>query len=106
MIEDAERRGSLTPDKTILEPTSGNTGIALAMLARRKGYKVKVVIPENITAAASVMANSRKMVPVISVTKASGKNTLIKVHVIAMMAKPISDAPFLADAIALMPCSR
>jgi cysteine synthase B len=49
MIEDAERRGVLTPDKTILEPTSGNTGIALAMIARRKGYKVKVVIPENIT---------------------------------------------------------
>ncbi len=49
MIEQAERRGELTKDKTILEPTSGNTGIALAMIGRRKGYKVKVVIPENAT---------------------------------------------------------
>ena len=49
MIEQAERAGDLTKDKTILEPTSGNTGIALAMIGRRKGYKVKVVIPENAT---------------------------------------------------------
>jgi cysteine synthase B len=49
MIEEAERTGALTPAKTILEPTSGNTGIALAMIGRLKGYKVKVVIPENIT---------------------------------------------------------
>ncbi len=49
MIEQAERSGELTNDKTILEPTSGNTGIALAMIGRRKGYKVKVVIPENAT---------------------------------------------------------
>ncbi|MDE2179249.1 MAG: cysteine synthase family protein [candidate division NC10 bacterium] len=49
MIEQAERSGELTKDKTILEPTSGNTGIALAMIGQRKGYKVKVVIPENAT---------------------------------------------------------
>ena len=49
MIQQAERSGELTKDKTILEPTSGNTGIALAMIGRRKGYKVKVVIPENAT---------------------------------------------------------
>ena len=47
MIETAEAEGSLTPDKVILEPTSGNTGIALAMVARRKGYKLTVVIPDN-----------------------------------------------------------
>jgi cysteine synthase len=47
MVEDAEASGLLTPDKTILEPTSGNTGIALAMVARRKGYKLTVVIPDN-----------------------------------------------------------
>jgi len=47
MVEDAERTGALTPDKTILEPTSGNTGIALAMVARRKGYRLTVVIPDN-----------------------------------------------------------
>jgi len=49
MIEEGERKGELTPGKTILEPTSGNTGIALAMMGRRKGYKVKVVVPENVT---------------------------------------------------------
>ena len=49
MIEAAEQSGALTPDKVILEPTSGNTGIALAMVARLKGYKVKVVVPDNVT---------------------------------------------------------
>ncbi len=49
MIEQGERSGELTKDKTIIEPTSGNTGIALAMIGRRKGYRVKVVIPENAT---------------------------------------------------------
>ncbi len=47
MVEVAEASGELTPDKVILEPTSGNTGIALAMVARRKGYKLTVVIPDN-----------------------------------------------------------
>ena len=47
MIESAEASGDLTPDKTILEPTSGNTGIALAMVAKRKVYRLTVVIPDN-----------------------------------------------------------
>ncbi len=47
MVEVAEASGELTPDRTILEPTSGNTGIALAMVARRKGYGLTVVIPDN-----------------------------------------------------------
>jgi cysteine synthase B len=47
MVEEAESSGELTPDKTLLEPTSGNTGIALAMVARRKGYRLTVVIPDN-----------------------------------------------------------
>jgi cysteine synthase len=50
MIEDAERRGVLTNQKTILEPTSGNTGIGLAMIGRYKGYRVKVVMPTNVSA--------------------------------------------------------
>ncbi len=49
MVEAAERSGALTKDKIILEPTSGNTGIALAMVARLKGYKIKVVVPDNVT---------------------------------------------------------
>jgi cysteine synthase B len=47
MVEVAERSGELTADKIILEPTSGNTGIALAMVAARKGYQLTVVIPDN-----------------------------------------------------------
>jgi cysteine synthase B len=50
MIQTAEEQGLLTPEKTILEPTSGNTGIALAMVARRKGYALTVVIPDNASA--------------------------------------------------------
>jgi [CysO sulfur-carrier protein]-thiocarboxylate-dependent cysteine synthase len=49
MIEDAEERGAIRPRQTILEPTSGNTGISLAMICSRKGYPLKVVMPENVT---------------------------------------------------------
>jgi len=49
MVEAAEQSGALTKDKIILEPTSGNTGIALALVARLKGYKIKVVVPDNVT---------------------------------------------------------
>jgi cysteine synthase len=47
MVEVAEASGELTPERVILEPTSGNTGIALAMVAARKGYRLAVVIPDN-----------------------------------------------------------
>jgi cysteine synthase len=47
MIEAAEASGDLTPERTILEPTSGNTGISLAMVARRKRYRLTVVMPDN-----------------------------------------------------------
>ena len=47
MIADAERRGLLVPGSTILEPTSGNTGISLAMAAKLKGYHLVCVLPEN-----------------------------------------------------------
>jgi cysteine synthase B len=49
MIEDAEERGAIEPGHTIFEPTSGNTGISLAMICRRKGYPLKVVMPDNVT---------------------------------------------------------
>ncbi len=49
LIEDLESTGRLGPDSIILEPTSGNTGIALAMIARRKGYRIAVVMPDNVT---------------------------------------------------------
>lgn len=50
MIEAAERDGLLTPGAMILEPTSGNTGISLAMAARLKGYRLTCVMPENVSA--------------------------------------------------------
>lgn len=50
MLEGAEQRGELKPGVRIIEPTSGNTGIALAMLAATKGYEVELVMPENSTA--------------------------------------------------------
>jgi [CysO sulfur-carrier protein]-thiocarboxylate-dependent cysteine synthase len=49
LIENAEEKGLISPGQTILEPTSGNTGISLAMICSRKGYKLKVVMPDNVT---------------------------------------------------------
>jgi cysteine synthase B len=49
LIEDGEEKGAIGPGQSILEPTSGNTGISLAMICSRKGYPLKVVMPENVT---------------------------------------------------------
>ena len=49
MIDEAEKDGSLKPGQTILESSSGNTGIALAMIAKVKGYPFKVVLPDNVS---------------------------------------------------------
>ena len=49
MIEEAERSGALTGDVTVLEPTSGNTGISLGMVCKRKGYRLLCVMPENVS---------------------------------------------------------
>src|SRR2546429_2709708 len=50
MIEDGEKRGALTRDKTIIDSTSGNTGIAYALVGAAKGYRVKLVMPGNVSA--------------------------------------------------------
>ncbi|MEG2897967.1 MAG: pyridoxal-phosphate dependent enzyme, partial [Eubacterium sp.] len=56
MIEQAEKDGALTKDKTIIEPTSGNTGIGLAMIGAVKGYAVEIVMSE------AVSIERRKMI--------------------------------------------
>ncbi|MXW62880.1 MAG: cysteine synthase family protein [Acidimicrobiaceae bacterium] len=49
MVLAAEAEGALAPGATIIEPSSGNTGIALAMIARTRGYRVKIVLPDNVS---------------------------------------------------------
>jgi [CysO sulfur-carrier protein]-thiocarboxylate-dependent cysteine synthase len=49
MVQEAEADGTLTPGRTIIEPSSGNTGIALSMIARTRGYPIKIVMPENVS---------------------------------------------------------
>ncbi len=49
MISAAEADGSLVPGRTVLEPSSGNTGIALAMICQLRGYRLKIVLPESVT---------------------------------------------------------
>ena len=49
LVEDAEKSGRLSPGATLIEPSSGNTGIGLAMVCRVKGYHLKVVMPSNVS---------------------------------------------------------
>jgi [CysO sulfur-carrier protein]-thiocarboxylate-dependent cysteine synthase len=78
MVEQAERDGRLTPGCTILEPTSGNTGISLAMAARLKGYHIVCVMPENTSAERRellAMWGAR----IISSPAEGGSNTAVRV---------------------------
>ncbi|WP_327290966.1 PLP-dependent cysteine synthase family protein [Streptomyces sp. NBC_01198] len=78
MVEQAEADGRLTPGCTILEPTSGNTGISLAMAARLKGYRIVCVMPENTS------SERRELLTmwgaeIISSPAAGGSNTAVRV---------------------------
>ncbi|CAM5530945.1 PLP-dependent cysteine synthase family protein [Streptomyces abikoensis] len=78
MIEQAERAGRLTPGCTILEPTSGNTGISLAMAARLKGYRIVCVMPEN-TSEERRQLLAMWGAEIISSPAAGGSNTAVRV---------------------------
>ena len=58
MIEDGEKRGALTHDKTIIDSTSGNTGIAYALIGSAKGYRVQLVMPGNVSAERKSLVNA------------------------------------------------
>jgi cysteine synthase B len=78
MIEQAEADGRLTPGCTILEPTSGNTGISLAMAARLKGYRIVCVMPEN-TSSERRQLLAMWGAEIISSPAAGGSNTAVRV---------------------------
>jgi cysteine synthase B len=78
MIEAAEADGTLTPGCTILEPTSGNTGISLAMAARLKGYKLICVMPENTSPERSQLLRMWGA-EIISSPAAGGSNEAVRV---------------------------
>lgn len=78
MVEAAERDGLLTPGCTILEPTSGNTGISLAMAARLKGYKIVCVMPENTSDERRELLRMWGA-EIISSPAAGGSNTAVRV---------------------------
>ena len=66
MIEDGERRGALTPEKTLIDSTSGNTGIAYAMVCAAKGYRCKLVMPANVSAGEPLMTPKLCTCPVMA----------------------------------------
>ena len=78
MIEQAEKDGLLAPGSTILEPTSGNTGISLAMVARLRGYQLICVMPEN-TSAERRQLLEMYGAQVISSPAAGGSNEAVRV---------------------------
>ncbi|MBB5935202.1 PLP-dependent cysteine synthase family protein [Streptomyces zagrosensis] len=78
MIEQAEKNGRLTPGCTILEPTSGNTGISLAMAARLKGYRIVCVMPEN-TSEERRQLLAMWGAEIISSPAAGGSNTAVRI---------------------------
>jgi [CysO sulfur-carrier protein]-thiocarboxylate-dependent cysteine synthase len=78
MVEQAEKEGRLQPGSVILEPTSGNTGIALAMIARLRGYQMICVMPEN-TSAERRQLLEMYGAQIISSPAAGGSNEAVRV---------------------------
>jgi S-sulfo-L-cysteine synthase (O-acetyl-L-serine-dependent) len=80
MIEKAEESGELTKDKTILEPTSGNTGIALAMIGAAKGYKVKLTLPGCVSSERQHILEAFGAEVVMTCAKGGTDGAILKAH--------------------------
>lgn len=80
MIEDAEKSGKLTRGKTIIEPTSGNTGIALAMIGAVKGYPVEVVMSEAVSVERRKMLKAFGAEMVLTDAKFGTDGAIMKAH--------------------------
>ena len=92
MIEAAEADGTLRPGQTILEPTSGNTGIGLAMVCRIKGYHLKVVLPENVS------VERRQLLEIFGaeiITSPGGEGSNGAVRMAQRLAAEMADVAFL-----------
>jgi cysteine synthase B len=85
MIEDGERRGALTHDKTIIDSTSGNTGIAYAMVAAAKGYRVTLVMPGNVSAERKALVTAYGAEIVYSDAGEGSDGAIIKVRELVSM---------------------
>jgi cysteine synthase B len=80
MIKKAEESGELTKDKIILEPTSGNTGIALAMIGAAKGYKVKLCMPQCVSIERQQILKALNAEVVLTPAKESTDGSIRKAH--------------------------
>ncbi len=87
MIEQAERDGTLSPGATLMEPTSGNTGISLAMAAKLKGYRLIVVMPENTSAERTALLNMWGA-EIIYSPAAGGSNEAVRVAKLLAASNP------------------
>ena len=93
LIEDLEATGRLGPDSIILEPTSGNTGIALAMIGRRRGYRVTLVMPDNVT------AERRQLATLFGAEIVDSPGALGSNGAIALAKELVGGGPALRDAV-------
>src|SRR4030043_297824 len=80
MIKKAEQSGRLTKDKIILEPTSGNTGIALAMIGAAKGYRVKLCMPECVSTERQRILQALNAAVVLTPAKEGTDGAIRKAH--------------------------
>jgi S-sulfo-L-cysteine synthase (O-acetyl-L-serine-dependent) len=87
MIKKAEESGTLTPGQTIVEPTSGNTGIAIAMIAAVKGYKVKLFMPESVSVERQLILKAFGAEVVLTPAKEATDGAIRRAHA-ALKAEP------------------